>query len=105
MQEEYHDKKRKLSSCVDMEKAFDRILRKVMEWAMRKKELPEVIVKAVMSLYEGAKTRVRIESGLSEEFPVEVGVHQGSVLSQLLFAIVVDVVTKCAKKGLMNEIL
>jgi len=36
---------------------------------------------------------------------VEVGVHQGSVLSPLLFAMVVDVVTKCARKGLMNEIL
>jgi len=36
---------------------------------------------------------------------VEVGEHQGSVLSPLLFAIVVDVVTKCARKGLMNEIL
>jgi len=36
---------------------------------------------------------------------VAVGVHQGSVLSPLLFAIVVDVVMKCARKGLMNEIL
>ena len=26
---------------VDMEKAFDRVPRKVMEWAMRKKDLPE----------------------------------------------------------------
>jgi len=72
---------------------------------MRKKELPEVIVKAVMSLYKSAKTRVRVESKKSEEFLVEVGVHQGSVLSSLLFAIEVDVVTKCARKGLMNEIL
>jgi len=58
-----------------------------------------------MSLYEGSKTRVRVGSGLSEEFPVKVEIHQGSVLSPLLFVIVVDVVTKCARKGLMNEIL
>ena len=42
---------------VDLEKAFDRVPRKVLEWAMRKKGLPEALVKAVMCLYAGAKTR------------------------------------------------
>ena len=54
-----------------------------------------------MSQYEGAKTRVRVDSELSEELEVKVGVHQGSVLSPFLFALVVDVVTEfyrgCAK--------
>ena len=45
---------------MDIEKAFDRVQKKVMEWAMRKKGLPEVIVRAVMSLYHGAKTKVRL---------------------------------------------
>ena len=53
-----------------MEKAFDRAPRKVMEWAMRKKGLSEVIVRAVMSQYDGAKTRVRVGSAYSEEFEV-----------------------------------
>ena len=79
---------------VDIEKAFDRVPRKVLLWAMRKKELPEVLVRSVMSLYEGAKTRVRVDSELSEEFVVRVGMHQGSVLSPFLFALVVDFVTE-----------
>ena len=38
MQEEYQKKDKKLYMCfVDMEKAFDRAPRKVMEWAMKKK--------------------------------------------------------------------
>ena len=45
MLENYKDKKKKLNMYfVNIEKAFDRVLRKVMEWAMRKKGLPEVIV-------------------------------------------------------------
>ena len=55
MQEEYRDKKKKLYMCFkNIEKAFDRLLKKVMERAMRKKGLPEVIVRAVMNLYHGA---------------------------------------------------
>ena len=51
MQEEYRHKKKKLFMYfVDIEKAFDRVPRKVMEWAMRKKDLLKVIVRAMMSL-------------------------------------------------------
>ena len=60
---------------------------------MRKKKVPEV-VKAVMSLYNGAKTKVKVGSCLPNEFSVNVGVHQRSVLSPLLFAIVVDAVAE-----------
>ena len=46
-----------------------------------------------------------VGSGLSEEFSVKVGVHQGPVLLPLLFAMVVDEVTKNARKGWMKQIL
>ena len=36
---------------------------------------------------------MKVGTHLSEEFEVNVGVHQGSALSSLLFAIVVNVVT------------
>ena len=90
---------------VDMEKVFDRVPRKVMEWVMRKKGLLGVMVRAVMSLYSGAKTRVWVGSAYSKKFEVKVGVHQRSVLSPLLFAIVVDVITENVKRGVVNELL
>ena len=55
------------------------------------------LVISVVSLYEGAKTRVRVDYELSEEFVVKVGMHQGSVLSTFLFTVVVDVVTEMAR--------
>ena len=71
---------------------------------MRKKGLLEVMVWAVMSLYDGAKTKVMVRFAYSEEFKVKFGVHQASVLLPLLFAIVVDV-TENARRGLVNEAL
>ena len=44
-------------------------------------------------------------SAYSEELEVKVGVHRGSVLSPLLFAIVVDVITENASRGVVNELL
>ena len=68
---------------------------------MRKKEIPQVLVRSVMSLYEEAKTRIRLDSCLSEEFDVKVEVHQGSVLSPFLFAVVVEF----AREGVLSEFL
>ena len=89
---------------VDLEKAFDRVPRKVMVWAMRKKGIPEALVTAVMSLYKGARTKVKVGTHFSEELEVNVRAHQGSLLSQLLFAIVIDVVTDKIKEGMLQEI-
>ena len=69
------------------------------------KGVSEVMVRSVMSLYDGSKTRVRVGSAYSEEFKIKVGVYQGSVLSPLLFAIVVDVITENARRGVVNELL
>ena len=106
MQEEHHVKGKKIYMCfVDIDKAFDRVPRKLLKWAMMKKGISEVLVRSVLSLYEGAKTRVRMDTELSNEFEVKVGMHQGSVLSPFLFVVVVDVVTEFARDDALSELL
>ena len=61
LQEKHLNKKKCLYYCfVDLEKAFDRVPRKVIEFALRKKGVEVKLVQTVivMRLYEGARTRV-----------------------------------------------
>lgn len=44
-------------------------------------------------MYDGAKTRIRTESGDSEPFQMLMGLHQGTTLS-LFIAMVMDVLTQ-----------
>ena len=64
--------------------------RKVLWWVMRKVGVEEWIVRLVQAMYNNARSWVRVGSEYSEEFEVGVGVHQGSVLSPLLFIIVLE---------------
>ena len=48
----------------------------------------------MMSLEEGVKTRVRMDSELSEELKAKLMTHQASMLSPLLFAVMADVFTE-----------
>ena len=58
-----------------------------------------------MSLYVRAKTRVRVDSELSEEFEVKVGMYQGYVRSTYLPVVMVDVITELARDGVLCELL
>ena len=59
MQENFRVKRKKLYfGFVDLEKAFDRVPREVISWAMCKLVFEEWLVSAVMSMYTGAKTVV-----------------------------------------------
>ena len=57
-----------------------------------------------MSPYNGAKARVRVDSELSEEFEVNVGIHQGFMPSHVLLAVEVDV-TEFTIEGVLSELL
>ena len=68
-----------------------------MKWAMIKKDSSEVMIQAVMSWYDGAKTRVKMGSAYTEEF-------EEWLVWPLLCAIIVGIIIKKKRKGVVNEI-
>ena len=53
----------------------------------------------VQGMYENVWSRVRVGEGISDEFEVRVGVHQGSVLNPLLFIIVLEALSQEFRVG------
>ncbi|KAK3548848.1 hypothetical protein QTP70_021035, partial [Hemibagrus guttatus] len=91
LMEKYRNGQRELHCVfVDLEKAYDRVPREELWYCMRKSGVAEKYVRVVQDMYERNRTVVRCAVGQTEEFNVEVGLHQGSALSHFLFAIVMD---------------
>ena len=83
----------------DLEKAFNRVPRRILWWAMRKLRIDEWIIQIVKSMYENAHSKVRITNSYSNAINVSVGVHQGSVLSPLVFIIVMEALSREFRTG------
>ena len=76
LQEKYLAGKKDLwLAFVDLEKAFDRVPRGVLWWALRVLGVEEYIVNVIKAMYDGVSTAVKLRNGESEAFEVKVGVH------------------------------
>ena len=56
-------------------------------------------------MYENVRSRVRVNGTFSEVFQVNVGVHQGSVISSLLFIMVLEALSLEFRVGCPWELL
>ena len=56
-------------------------------------------MRLVQGMYANARSHVRVGEGYSEESEVKVCVHQGSVLSSLLFIIVLEALSREFRSG------
>ena len=90
---------------IDLEKAYDRIPREVVFWCLRKRKVPERLVRLVEMMYRRTRTKVLTTVGETETFEVSVGLHQGSALSPFLFVLVMDVLSKEIRNEELWELL
>ena len=95
LMERYREQKKDLHMVfIDLEKAYDKVPRKVMWWALDRKKVPTKYVTLTKDMYENVVTSVRACDSKTNDFPLKIGLHQGSALSPYIFTLVVDEITR-----------
>jgi len=84
----------------NLEKAYDKEPREALWQTLMKKRISIKYIDIIRDMYDGVVTNVRTCGGIISDFSITIRLHQKSVLSPFLFAIVMDELTRAIK----NEI-
>jgi hypothetical protein len=79
---------------IDLEKAYDKVPRNVMWWALQKHKVLSKCITLIKDMYDNVVTSVQTSDRDTNDFPINIGLYKGSALSPYLFALVMDEVTK-----------
>jgi hypothetical protein len=85
---------------IDLEKAYDKVTRNIMWWALQKHKVSTKYITLIKDMYDNVVTSVQTSDGDTNDFPINIGLHQGSALSPYLFALVMDEVTRDIQGGI-----
>jgi hypothetical protein len=88
------DKQILRKGVIDLEKAYDKVPRNVMWWALQKHKVSTKYITLIKDMYDNVVTSVQTSDGDTNDFPINIGLHQGSALSPYLFTLVMDEVTR-----------
>jgi hypothetical protein len=83
---------------INLEKTYDKVPRNVMWWALQKHKVSSKYIK---DMYDNVVISVRTSDEDTNDFPINIGLHQGSALSAYLFALVMDEVTRDIQDGIL----
>jgi hypothetical protein len=90
---------------INLEKVYDKVTSNVMWWTLQKHKVSSKYITLINDMYDNVVTSVRTSDGDTNDFSINIGLHQGSALSPYLFALVMDEVTRDIQGGILWCIL
>jgi hypothetical protein len=86
---------------INLEKVYDKVPRNIMWWALQKYKVSIKYITVVKDMYDNVVTSVRASDGDTNDFLINIGLHQGSTLRPYLFALVMNEVTRDIQGGIL----
>jgi hypothetical protein len=85
---------------IDLEETYDKVTRNIIWWVLQKYKVSIKYIILIKDMYDSIVTSVRTSDGDTNDFPINIGLHQGSALNPYLFALVMDEVTRDIQGGI-----
>jgi hypothetical protein len=93
--ERYREQKKDMYMVfIDLEKAYDKVPMNVMWWALQKYKVSTKDIDHIKDMYNNIVKSVQTSDRDTNDFSINIGLHQGSALSPYLFSLVMDEVTR-----------
>jgi hypothetical protein len=83
---------------IDLKKAYDRVHRPTLWKILTRIGVPQTMVNLIAQLHDGSMAQVRINNTLSDSFPLNNGLKQGSVFAPCLYNIFMGAIMKHMEK-------
>jgi hypothetical protein len=65
---------------IDLEKSYDKVPRNVMWWALQRHKVSTKYITLFKDMYDNVVTSARISDQDTNDFSINIGLHQGSAL-------------------------
>jgi hypothetical protein len=85
---------------IDLKKAYNKVPRNVMWWALHKHKVSSKYNTLIKDMYDNVVISVQTSDRDTNDFPINIGLHQGSALNPYLFALVMDEITRDIQGGI-----
>jgi hypothetical protein len=85
---------------IDLKNAYDKVSMNVMWWVLQKHNVSSKYIILIKDMYDNIVTSVRISDRDTNDFSINIGLHQWLALSPYLFALVMYEVTRDIQYGI-----